>query len=219
MATLAIKYEALCRAILVIVVVNIAFAAFTLRGFVIGGFFPSIAASSSVLRTWLLDDDRSWGVRRTWRTFAEAWHAEYPRANRPGVLMALFAVWLYVDHRVLSQVRVDGLGLAMSGLLLMVIALYILFCGYFWVLRAHYDDTEWHIAKLAAPMIVARPLTSAVIGASYLILIWAGLQWPGLLVALGPAGLMFVNCAVVYSFSRVPGYDAHEPAPATPAGV
>ena len=47
MKRFAVGYEFLCRIIMMIVVVNVAFVAHTLLGLIVGGLFPSVAASFS----------------------------------------------------------------------------------------------------------------------------------------------------------------------------
>ena len=63
MKRFAVGYEFLCRIIMMIVVVNVAFVAHTLLGLIVGGLFPSVAASYATFRSWLLDvDDHAFGT-------------------------------------------------------------------------------------------------------------------------------------------------------------
>ena len=83
MKRFAVGYEFLCRIIMMIVVVNVAFVAHTLLGLIVGGLFPSVAASYATFRSWLLDvDDRSWTVKRTWSSLMV-------------LLLFLITVWAY----------------------------------------------------------------------------------------------------------------------------
>ena len=85
MKRFAVGYEFLCRIIMMIFVVHVAFLAHTLLGLVLVGFFPSMAATCTTYRTWLLDlKDRSWTVKQTWMTFHRAWRSELAAANRYG---------------------------------------------------------------------------------------------------------------------------------------
>ena len=84
MASLAERYEAACRVVLLIVVVSAATVLFTLRGAVIAGFFPAVAAAHTVYRARLLDADGDRSLRRAVALFARSWREEFPRANAPG---------------------------------------------------------------------------------------------------------------------------------------
>ena len=92
MKRVAVTYEYFCRIVLMILVAHVAFIVHTLLGLIIGGFFPSIAATYATYRTWIVDvKDRSWTIRQTWTTFHEAWKEELKTANAFG--WPQFAVW------------------------------------------------------------------------------------------------------------------------------
>lgn len=80
MKRFAMGYEYFARIIMMILIVHIAVIVHTLLGLVVCGFFPSLAASNTTYRTWLLEvEDRSWTVKHTWTVFHRAWKQELDR--------------------------------------------------------------------------------------------------------------------------------------------
>lgn len=206
--SIALRYEAACRAVVVVFVVNAAMILYALRGAIVLGAFPSIAAAYSTYRTWLLDEDRSWTASRAFRTFGEAWRAEFPRANGPG--WALTAIWLVLllDHRILQRAEVDELGLVASGILVLVMAFSAVFTPLFWAVRANFDEPGRWLVVRTAQMVIARPLCTLTVIAAELVVGWTAVQVPAAAVLMGPAATIFVVCAIVFSFGRLPGMSA-----------
>ena len=121
MKRFAVGYEFLCRIIMMIVVVNVAFVAHTLLGLIVGGLFPSVAASYATFRSWLLDvDDRSWTVKRTWSTFHQAWLEELGPANKFGWPQFLIWALLIWEYWFVQNNDLGTTGFAVSGALLLL---------------------------------------------------------------------------------------------------
>ncbi|MDY0912957.1 DUF624 domain-containing protein [Rathayibacter festucae] len=206
MASLAERYEAACRVVLLIVIVSAAMLVFTLRGAVVAGFFPSVAAAHAVHRARLLDADGSWSLRRTVSTFARSWHDEFPRANLPGYALLGVGAVLWVDHRILGGLEVDAVGVAVTGVLLVVSALFALFAVEFWVVRAHFAErTRWQL-RTAALLLLARPLCTLMLAAVLFLLLALATSAPVLGLAAAGAVLPFAATAVVHAFGRLPGF-------------
>jgi uncharacterized membrane protein YesL len=217
-AALAVRYEIACRAILLILAVSVGMVAYTIRGFVIGGVFPSIAAAFPTYRAWLIDPDKSWSAVRGFRTFGRAWREEFPRANLPGA--ALTGVWivLWIDHRILQQVEIDTVGLVASGVLLVVIALTGVFSIVFWAVRANFaESTRWAV-RASVGVVLARPLCTIMLLGLQLIYLWLALSYPAAVIALGPGAPLFAVCLIVFAFARLPGASARH-SPTTPESV
>ena len=205
MASLAERYEAACRVVLLIVVVSAATVLFTLRGAVIAGFFPAVAAAHTVYRARLLDADGDRSLRRAVALFARSWREEFPRANAPGAVLLGAAAVLWLDHRILGGVDVDGIGVAVTGVLLVVSALFALFAVEFWVVRAHFEErTRWHV-RTTVQLLLARPVCTLMLGAVLLLLLALATSLPGLGLAAAGAVLPFAATAVVAAFGRLPG--------------
>lgn len=211
MGTFAVRYEAACRFVLMLAVIGGSMVLFTLRGAVVAGLFPSIAAVCATFRTWILDADRSWSVVHTFRVFSEAWRDEFPRANWPGYGIA--AVWavLLVDYRILSQVALDAWGSAASGVVIVVTILFAVFSLAFWVVRANFDEPVGWLARTTAQMIIARPACTLVLLALMFLTIWLAVTAPALAFIAGPPALIFAAVGVVYAFGRLSGFDVREP--------
>ncbi|ROS29821.1 putative membrane protein YesL [Rathayibacter sp. PhB127] len=205
MASLAERYEAACRVVLLIVVVSAATVVFTLRGAVVAGFFPAVAAAHAVHRARLLDADGPWSLRQTVSLFARSWRDEFPRANLPGYVLLGVGAVLWVDRRILGGVEVDGLGVAVTGVLLVVSALFALFAVEFWVVRAHFAErTRWQL-RTTAQLLLARPLCTVMLGAVLLLLLALATSLPGLGLVAAGAVLPFAATVVVAAFGRLPG--------------
>lgn len=158
MKRFAVGYEFLCRIIMMIFVVHVAFLAHTLLGLVLVGFFPSMAATCTTYRTWLLDlKDRSWTVRQTWMTFHRAWRSELATANRfgwPQLLVWALLIWEYW----LTMTNYMGtLTPVVSGLLLLLNLLYGLFVLLSWPVRSNFDESPLWAARTALSMVAGVP--------------------------------------------------------------
>ena len=211
MKRFAVGYEFLCRVIMMIVVVHVALIVHTVLGLVVAGLFPSIAASASTYRAWLLDvGDRSWTVKRTWLTFHHAWRQELAGANMFG--WPQFLVWglLMWEYWLVQNNDMGTLGIAVSGVLLVLNLIYGLFVFLSWPIRSHYDEGPVWTLRTSLSMVIARPLCSLMVLLLFLITIWAYFTWPGLIMAFGASLPMFATMMAVYSWGRLPGLDVHE---------
>lgn len=215
MKRFAVGYEFLCRIIMMIFVVHVAFLAHTLLGLVLVGFFPSVAATCTTYRTWLLDlKDRSWTVRQTWMTFHRAWRSELAAANRFGWPQLLVWALLIWEYWLTMTNDMGALTPVVSGLLLLLNLLYGLFVLLSWPVRSNFDESPLWAARTALSMVAGRPLCSLMVLALLMITGWAYYTWPGLAVTFGLAAPLFADMAAVYSWGRLPGMDVHVLEPA-----
>lgn len=210
MKRFAVGYEFICRVIMMIVVVHIAFIVHTIMGLVVAGLFPSIAASYATYRSWLIDvDDRSWTVKQTWRTFHKAWKEELASANLLG--WPQFLVWaLLIWEYWLTMVNDMGnVGFAISGLLLVINLIYGLFVFVSWAVHANFAEGPMWVLRTSLSMVIARPLCSLMVFCLFLLTVWAYYTWPGLMMAFGVSVPCFATMMAVYSWGRLPGMDVH----------
>ncbi|OZG62049.1 drug resistance transporter EmrB/QacA subfamily [Bifidobacterium lemurum] len=210
MKRFAVGYEFICRMIMMVVVVHIAFIAHMLMGLVVAGFFPSIAAAYATYRTWLLDvDDRSWTMKQTWSVFHQAWKAELKPANALGYPQ--FVVWLVLiwEYWLMNWNDLGPVGYGVSGALLVLNVVYGLFVMMSWAVHVNFDERLWWQVRTSFQMVVARPLCSLMLALLLLLVVWAYYTWPGLMVAFGVAAPAFAAMGAIYSFGRLPGMDVH----------
>lgn len=214
----AVGYERLCRMVLMAIVINVAMVVYMLAGAVLAGFFPAVAASYATWRTWLLDEDRSWTVRRTWSVFRSSWRAELAGANALGwIQSAVWAVLLY-DRWVISHNNIGRMGAVVAGLMVVVSVLFAMFTLISWVVFVHFDEPVSWTIRMAAQMIVVRPLCSIAVALLCVLVIGVWSTWPGLLVACGLAIPSGVTVGCVYAFGRLPGLQPVRGARRNPAG-
>lgn len=210
MKRIAVTYEYFCRIILMILVAHVAFIAHTLLGLVIGGFFPSVAATYATYRTWLIDvKDRSWTIKQTWTTFHKAWKAELKSANAFG--WPQFAVWalLIWEYWLVQNNDMGVAGLVVSGVLLLLNLFYGLFVFISWAVHANFDESPYWTLRTSIAMVIARPMCSLMVFLLFLVTVWAYAAWPGLLMAFGVAVPIYATMMAVYSWGRLPGMDVH----------
>lgn len=211
MNRVAVWYEFVCRVILMVVVVHVAFIVHTVMGLVVAGLFPSIAASCSTYRTWLLDvHDRSWTISRTWTVFHCAWKDELKGANLFG--WPQFLVWalLIWEYWLVQNNDMGVVGIGVSGALLLLNLIYGLFVFVSWPVRSNFDEGPWWTLRTSLMMVIARPLCSLMVFLLFLLTIWAYVTWPGLMMAFGVSVPMFATMMAVYSWGRLPGMDVRE---------
>lgn len=206
----AAGYERFARLILMIFVANVAFMAHALIGLVLVGFFPSVAATATTFRTWALAKDRSWSIGRTWTVFHRAWKSELVSANAFGWPVLIIWPFLIWEYYLANWNYMGTVGIAASGMLLLVNVLYAVFVLNLWVVRANFDERPWWIVRNSLRMIVARPVCTLMTLAVALITGWAWYTWPGLLVTFGFALPLFATVMVVCSFGRLHGMDLRE---------
>jgi uncharacterized membrane protein YesL len=206
----SMSYERLCRMVVMIFVVNVAMVLHTLLGIVVVGFFPSMAAAHSSYRSWLLSEDRSWTARHTWSVFHDSWKQELRSANAFGWPLALAWLLLIFDYWVVNWHDVGGhIGIAVSGALVVLMAVLGVFTLLAWVLRANFAESGWWIAKTTIQMVVARPLCSLMTTVLFLLMVWVWYTWPGVLMVFGLSVPAFLSSIVVFSYARLPGMDIH----------
>ncbi|BAR05629.1 hypothetical protein HMPREF0620_0489 [Parascardovia denticolens DSM 10105 = JCM 12538] len=211
MAKFATLYERFCRMILTVFVVNVAILVHTVMGFVIIGLFPSIAAANATYRIWLLEDDRSWKVRQTWAVFHREWKASLAKSQPIGYLQLGLGLLLAYDYWVVNwNLRTGMAGLAVSGVLVVIIVAFLLFCAVSWVMFVHFKESLWWILRTSLGMVVARPLCSLMLLAVFFLIGWVCVQWPGVFVGFGLSLTIFSAQAVVYSFGHLPGFAARQ---------
>lgn len=217
MSRFAVGYEFICRVILMIAVVHVAFIIHTLLGLGIVGLMPSIAASNSTYRAWILDvDDRSWTVKRTWQTFHSAWKSELKQANLFGWPQMLVWALLIWEYWFVQNNNVGAVGIGVSGVLLVLNIVYGLFVFMSWPIRSNFDQSSWWVVRTSFSMVVARPLCSLMVLLLFLLTVWAYWQWPGLVMAFGVSVPVFATMMAVYSWGRLPGMDIHVLEPREP---
>ncbi|MGO1346111.1 MAG: YesL family protein [Bifidobacterium psychraerophilum] len=211
MKRFALGYEYLARIVMMILVVNIAIIVHTIMGLVLGGFFPSVAASYATYRAWILNpQDRSWTVRQSWTIFHRTWKRELLAANLfgwPQSLIWLVLIWEYwfVQHN-----NLGAMGFAVSGVLLVLNLLYALFVLVSWAIRANFDEGPLWIVRTSFSMVVVRPLSSLVMLILLVVTVMAYYKWSGLMVAFGVSLPIFVVMMVLYSWAKIPGMDVHD---------
>lgn len=220
MKRFAVGYEFICRIIMMVFVVHVAFIVHTLLGLVVVGFFPSIAATCSTFRTWLLDvHDRSWTVKQSWTTFHQAWKSELKGANIFGWPQLLIWGLLAWEYWLTMNNDMGTIGLAVSGLLLLLNLFYGLFFFMSWPVRSNFDEGPLWVTKASLIMVIARPWCSLMVFLLFLVMVWAYYTWPGLMMVFGLAAPLFAVMAAVYSWGRLPGMDLHQVEPLQdPAG-
>lgn len=206
----ALSYEQICRTALMVFIVNVAMIAHTLLGVLIFGFFPSIGAAHTTYRTWLLCEDRAWTVRNTWSCFHKAWKQDIRSANAFGwPLLCLWALLIF-DYWVVNWHDAGGrIGVAVSGALVVLMAVLGIFTLLSWVLRANFEESGLWIAKTTIQMVVARPLCSLMSAVLFALLVWVWYTWPGVLVVFGLSVPALLSCMVVFSYAKLPGMDIH----------
>lgn len=211
MKRFAMGYEYFARIIMMILIVHIAVIVHTLLGLVVCGFFPSLAASNTTYRTWLLEvEDRSWTVKHTWTVFHRAWKQELGPANAFG--WPQFAVWalLIWEYWLTMTNNMGTFGIVVSGVLLVLNLLYGLFVFMSWAVRSNFDEGFVWVLRTSLTMVIARPLCSLMVFVLFLITVWAYYTWPGLMAAFGVSLPVFATMMAVYSWGRLPGMDVHE---------
>ncbi|MEK0218040.1 YesL family protein [Bifidobacterium mongoliense] len=158
MKRFAMGYEYFARIIMMILIVHIAVIVHTLLGLVVCGFFPSLAASNTTYRTWLLEvEDRSWTVKHTWTVFHRAWKQELGPANAFG--WPQFAVWalLIWEYWLTMTNNMGTFGIVVSGVLLVLNLLYGLFVFMSWAVRSNFDEGFVWVLRTSLTMVIARP--------------------------------------------------------------
>ncbi|MFD0705566.1 YesL family protein [Alloscardovia venturai] len=209
MQKFAVGYEKFCRVIWVMFNINMAFIVHTVMGLILVGFFPSVAATYSTVRTWLLDEDHSWIWRKVWKVFHEAWGEEIAAANGFGWAQFIAGAFLFWDYYVVNNNNLGGrAGIAVSGILLAVNVIYWLFALMSWAVRAHFDEKIIWIIRMSVSMCIARPLSSLLIIMEMILTVWVWVKWPGILVTFGIVVPLFLVIVTIYSFARIPGFNA-----------
>ncbi|MFT8356215.1 MAG: YesL family protein [Bifidobacterium aquikefiri] len=211
MRRISLGYEYLARIVMMIVVVNIAIIVHTLFGLVAAGFFPSISAAYSTYRRWILSvDDRSWSITKTWKVFFHEWKSDFVGANVFGWIQ--FVVWavLLWEYWFVQQNNLGQMGFAVSGILLVLNIIYILFVLESWAIRSHFNERAGWIIRTTFTMILVRPICTFFVLVVVLLVGVAYYKWPGLMVACGISIPIFTTMMCIYSWGKLPSMDIHQ---------
>ncbi|MFC0675179.1 YesL family protein [Brachybacterium hainanense] len=209
MTGIALGYERFARVVLMIFVVQIAFLVHMVLGAVLAGFFPSVAATTSTFRTWVLAEDRSWSMAQTWTVFHRAWSDDLGPANAfgwPQLVVGLFLAW---EYYVVNWNDTGITGIAVSGLLLVAGVAYGVFAAVSWVVRAHLAGTAGWIVRVSLRLVVVRPVCTVAIATLLLATAWVWWTWPGILMTFGLSAPIFGVVVAVHAFGRLPGMGLH----------
>lgn len=206
MRALALGYERLCRGILLVAVVNALIMVHALLGLMLLGLFPAVAAAMTTLRSALLDEDRTGGVMHTVRLFHGAWRAELGPANRLGWAQLVAGALLAWDYYLVNWNPLGGtLGIAVSGILLLVLAGYAVVCLISWVVHAHVDAGAVPAMRMSALLALTRPLCAVGVAVTAGAVVASWRAWPGVGLAFGPAMLLGAVLLVVAATGRLEG--------------
>ena len=151
-------------------------------------------------------------MRRSWTVFHRAWRDDVVSANAFGWPQMLVVVLLLWDYFLAKSNAMGVLGIAVSGILLLVNVLVLLICAVSWVVRSNFDERPWWVIRMSVAMVIARPLLTVIVAALVVTVSAAWIKWPGILMTFGLSVPIFLIVMAVYSFGRLPGMDAHEDA-------
>ncbi|MCM3217849.1 YesL family protein [Niallia taxi] len=123
-----------CEWIMKTAYLNIIWIAYTIAGLLVFGFMPATTALFAVIRKWL---HRETDIP-VWRTFHTIYKQEFLKANLLGLFLMVIGVILCLDYWFLQYT--DGLikGM-MTGMLLLLSAIFLTLLGYFFPIFVHYD--------------------------------------------------------------------------------
>ena len=113
---------------------NILWMAYTAAGLFVFGFMPATTAMFAVIRKWLQKETDI----PVWRTFHDVFKQEFIKSNTLGIFLTVISVILYLDYWFLQYA--DGVikGM-MTGLLLLLSAIFLTMLGYFFPVYVHFD--------------------------------------------------------------------------------
>lgn len=200
---------------MIVFVVNAAMVAFTVRGFLLAGFFPSVGAAYATYRTWIRSTDQSWTARQTWVVFRAAWGRDFVSANRfgwPQLAVGLFLGW---DYYLANWNYMGAAGVAVSGALLVILVLYLAFAMLSWVVRSNFDESAWWVIRMSVRMVVGRVWCTLMAMLVLVLIAWVWWTWPGVLMAFGLSLPIFLTVMIAFSFGRLPGMSVRGNASAT----
>ena len=142
--------------------------------------------------------------------FHREWKADLLHANIFGWVQ--FAIWaiLIWEYWFVQRNNLGRLGFAISGVLLIVNLLYIVFVCESWAIRAHFNENVGWIIRSTFTMIIVRPLCTFFTLALLCLIAFAYYKWPGLMVACGISIPIFSTMMCIYSWGKLPGLDIHQ---------
>ncbi|GAA5202948.1 YesL family protein [Microbacterium jejuense] len=172
------------RVIAALIVVNLLFVAGTIVGLVVLGFAPAALAATACL-TLLRDGELETGLVRT---FAQAYRAQFWRANLIGVPFGVIAVLLALDTTVLPALN-GPVAAALAGFTWVVGAGALLAFAAALTVAVRYDERPGPVLRYAAVL----PFTSPVMSLALLVT----LAVIGVALGLLPMLVPLVGFAVV----------------------
>lgn len=113
---------------------NILWMAYTAAGLFVFGFMPATTAMFAVIRKWLRREKDI----PVWRTFHDVYKQEFIKVNLLGIILILLGMILCLDYWFLQFTNGVIKGM-MTGLLLLLSAVFLTLLAYFFPVYVHYD--------------------------------------------------------------------------------
>lgn len=173
----------------------------TLRGFVLGGLFPSLIATFGTSRHMIRNEDIHVSPDKFW----EVYQQEFVKANLVGYGSLIFAILLVIYFRLTTLID-SGLATLFIFVGYGFIILFALLCLYIPTIMTHLDISIFQTIKHAAIIMLACPVHTVIMGVmlflfSYLVIRWFILI-PFIAIAMFAYGLTYVGLDAMERLTR-----------------
>ncbi|WP_186579837.1 YesL family protein [Aquibacillus kalidii] len=111
---------------------NILWILFTLFGLIIGGIFPSTAATLGVARKWLMGKKDI----KVWKTFRKIYREEFISTNIIGWILSIVGGLLFLNYRLLFESRED-ISFILPFVFYLVLFLFLIIVTWVFPLNVH----------------------------------------------------------------------------------
>ena len=153
---------------------------FTLAGGVLLGFAPATVTAFRIAKNELVLKEKEYSLKEAWLLFKE----EFFSANRVGLVLGAYFLFLYVDRRLLFQLELGSMGEIGKFVTFVLLLVGGLFLSNIFVLQATYQDSTKGYFVRSALLILAKPGATLINALFVLILMYGMAKFPFVLLVV-----------------------------------
>ncbi|MCL7748470.1 YesL family protein [Halalkalibacter alkaliphilus] len=183
----------ICNWIMKFAYVNLLWILFTIVGLIAFGFFPATIAMFSIIRKWIMKEVNI----PVFKTFWLAFKTNFLKSNVLGLIIMFLGVILYIDLRIIDQLRGGWLHI-FYYLLLTVSLLYSLTLLYVIPVFIHYEMKLIQVLKVSFLLMILNPFSTVSMCAGVLAVLFLMNHIPGLIPFFSGSLLSFIIMFFAY---------------------
>lgn len=169
-------------------VLNLLWFIFSLLGLGVLGFFPATVSVYALLRKMIMSSQNTPIFKTFWRTYKK----EFLKANLLGYLLVIGGVILYLDLRILQQLKGNLLNQSVTIFIYILSIIYILTFFNIFPIYVHFNMRFFDYIKHSFVLVIGKPLNTLITVIGIAVTVFFYLKIPGLIPVFGISIFCFI---------------------------